>query len=109
LLRADTPGADRALFAEADSWLGQPDGAKLRSVRLGRYSLHHAPHSGEYRLYDLKQDPNEQTDIADGHPETLAALRAELDRFDRAPSASAPSTPLSDVETAELRELGYVE
>jgi arylsulfatase A-like enzyme len=45
-----------------------------------RYKLHKLP-AGQYELYDLLSDPNEQTDLAEKHPEIVAAMKTALEKW----------------------------
>ncbi len=82
--------ADRRLFAH---WGGDV------SVRTPRYRL-----DAEGRLYDLTEDPEQQTNVADAHPEVAERLRTavedweadllpELERKDRPFPVGPPSSP----------------
>jgi arylsulfatase A-like enzyme len=84
----------------------------------GRWKLihNHVRSDGvpEVELYDRRADPLDQHDLAAAHPEVVAALRAELERWraDAArlalPKADAAG-PLAPEEAERLRALGYVE
>ncbi len=54
----------------------------LEAVRRGRWKLHVRKRNRELLgLYDLDADPGEATDVADQHPEVVADLQAELERW----------------------------
>lgn len=53
---------------------GFPGGA----VRSGDWKLVERYEDGRVHLYDLKNDPGERADLAERHPERVAALRARL-------------------------------
>lgn len=47
------------------------------------------------RLYRIKDDPHEQRDLAEQHPEVVARLKKEIDQWrQRAPPTSPPEAPL---------------
>jgi arylsulfatase A-like enzyme len=68
----------------------------------------------EYELYDERADPFNLTDAADDHPDVVARLAAELERWRRrAKAAELPAdTELAEALSAEalerLRSLGYL-
>lgn len=104
-----SPTSVRALFAETDSWYGQPPGASWRSIRLGSHSFHRDPSTGGAALYDLREDPLEQRDVSREDPDRLEELRELLDRFIETGSAPPAVGVLSEMEKQELRELGYID
>ena len=54
----------------------------LAAVRDRRWKLHLARHGEAVReLYDLATDRGETTDVADDHPDVVARLEAEADRY----------------------------
>ncbi|MFP5322899.1 MAG: sulfatase [Acidimicrobiia bacterium] len=54
----------------------------LEAVRAGRWKLHARKRNRELEeLYDLGSDPGETTDVAADHPDVVARLHAELDRW----------------------------
>lgn len=69
---ADDKLAKRAVFAEFEA---------LRMVVQGTRKLLCDITRGRCSVYDLSRDGKEQNDIAASAPDTLAALRPELDRF----------------------------
>jgi len=78
------------------------------SWKLMRRGSSRAP---DWRLYDLLQDPDEQEDVADSFPDTLAALRGYLEgrlgELEQARLAEIATT--TDPELLErLRSLGYI-
>jgi arylsulfatase A-like enzyme len=67
---------------------------------------------GTAELYDVRADPAETRDRAPGEPETVAALRAELVRFEAAvqPRFDTTDPGAASPEALErLKALGYVE
>jgi len=59
-------------------------------------------------LFDLGTDPHEQTDVAAGHPDVAADLRAQLERFRNARGASGGAVTLTPEQEERLKSLGYV-
>jgi arylsulfatase A-like enzyme len=97
---------ERYLFAEADSRIDSAN--TLQSIRRGRYKLHYDRRTGAGELYDLDEDPGEQTDIAEREPAIADALRTAL--LARAGSAPTGETiELSDDDYDRLRALGYLQ
>jgi arylsulfatase A-like enzyme len=99
--------AGRPVFLELHA--PKPD---LRAVRDGSWKLIAAAAGTRAELYDLAADPGERRDLAAAHPDVVARLRAELDRW----RSSLPAPPpirlytSPDVElTRQLRSLGYVD
>ncbi len=89
-------------------------------VRLGRWKLIRAPEEGRLELYDLAVDPGESKNVADEHPERVAALGALLDDWSadadrvretwrRASGDARGEHDLDPEERARLEALGYVE
>ena len=52
----------------------------LEAVRMGNWKLRNTE-AGGTELYDLDLDPSEMYNVADGHPEVVANLIAEMERF----------------------------
>jgi arylsulfatase A-like enzyme len=71
------------------SWRGFPSTA----IRRGRWKLIEFHETDEAALYDLEADPGEQRDRAAEEPELTAALRAELDAWQKATNAPVPTVP----------------
>ena len=119
LLRGVPPhGLDeRPLFGEAagglqyNATLPGPYYPVYYSVRRGRYKAVYEAVSGSFRLFDLEQDPGEQTDVAARHPvlagelEAMLLHRIETSR-QRAGGGAMPA--LDEAEREELRALGYI-
>ncbi len=95
------------------------DSYERKSLRTARFKFIRStpkrrarPGSEEYaELYDLRQDPTEQVDLAGEHPELVAALLAELDALiaggagpllDEVPEGISPEL------RRQLEALGYV-
>ena len=105
---AEAP-ADRSVFAEAHTpsiaygWSG------LRALVRGDLKLIEAPRT---RLFDLGDDPGEQTDLAASRPDEVRAGKGALDDLLRralaiAPEPGAASGTVSDADREALRGLGY--
>lgn len=84
------------------------------SVRTPEFRLYRS--EGNYQvpdgtyLYDLREDPQETTDVADRHPEVVTELEALLDRWQADVDApAAPASEVSEEERERLRALGYVQ
>jgi arylsulfatase A len=59
-----------------------PLDGSLEAVRSGRWKLHVRKRQRELEeLYDLDADPGETTDVSGEHPDVVARLHAELDRW----------------------------
>ncbi|MBL9182307.1 MAG: sulfatase-like hydrolase/transferase [Verrucomicrobiaceae bacterium] len=58
-------------------------GFKSRSFRVGDWKLVLQP-KDKFELFDIANDPNEQTDLASQHPEKVAELRKALEAYARA-------------------------
>ena len=68
--------------------------------------------SGAMGLYDLRRDPPERYNLAHQHPETVARLAQQIDRFAErlpAPPTVATMDVLDPALAERLRALGYVE
>jgi arylsulfatase A-like enzyme len=61
----------------------------------GAYKLHHAIDTETFRLFDLDQDPGEQTDLADNRPELLQQVQHAYEQF-AAQIADYLPTPTGD-------------
>lgn len=51
-------------------------------VRTDRYKLIRFPHTDEWNMFDLKNDPTEMKNIYDSHPKLGATMRKELQRLE---------------------------
>jgi len=52
-----------------------------RGFIQGAYKLHHAIDNETYRLFDLDQDPGEQSDLAETQPELLRDVQRSYEQF----------------------------
>ena len=103
----DAPAADRVAFSEFD------DPCVLESVRVPPYKLIHHREDGWYRLFGLRDDPGEHSDIpGDGDPRraALQAMHREWSAQQIAQqSAVRPSrVRMSDELRAKFKALGYM-
>jgi len=129
--QVELPGAERFLEqasgvdALAPGFAGRPQLSQtgLRRVGLGqeivyalrreRWRYHWLREQGE-ALYDLEEDPHELVDVADSHPEVVAALRAELlelvaQQTARGRELGAGAVQELDEATLQaLEDLGYI-
>jgi arylsulfatase A-like enzyme len=90
-------GRDMLPAATGSGTIGHPDDALFwqsgyyRVVRAGDWKLHVDGRQGKNWLFDLANDPTEQTDLAGTRPDKLAELQALLDAHQE--SAVAPLYP----------------
>ena len=97
---------DRLLFAEADHGNEQPD--LKRMARQGRFKLVLNVATGESRLHDLLEDPDERVDISVRESDRALRLERELQSFMKK-EIGPELIPAPDADTLELlEELGYV-
>jgi len=61
----------------------------------------------EARLYDLKDDPQQEKDLAAAHPEAAASLKDQLRRL--AEDAGRPGSKPDAAQLEQLKSLGYVQ
>ena len=71
------------------SWRGVP----WTAMRRGDHKLIEYHEDDHVELYDIKKDPGETKDLAEGMPELAARLRAELDAWQADTRAPIPSEP----------------
>jgi arylsulfatase A-like enzyme len=95
----------RYLSCEADHKNAEPD--SIRAVRHHAYTLHADRVRRTTTLFDLGTDPGEQKDVAAAHPDVVADLRAQLDRFKTAKKATGGSVTLTPELEERLKSLGY--
>jgi arylsulfatase A-like enzyme len=83
--------------------LSKVDGGAT-SVRTARWKW------AQKRLYDLREDPGERTDVTSAHPERAAAMRRLKDELvARRPAKEADPVEVDEALRAKLLGLGYVE
>lgn len=95
----------RAVLCQSNMWtLGGVAWIK------GGFKLIQNTYDGPFQLYDLRQDPREQTDLAGQQPDRveamLARMRETLVRLDHDRPQELPE--LSDQDRERLRSLGYI-
>ncbi|MFB6298255.1 MAG: sulfatase [Salinirussus sp.] len=86
-------------------------GQALRiAVRTDRWKFVDDGHEGREELYDLRADPNEESDVLDEYPDLAERFRA---RTARRRAVAADLDGREDVESGEVRDrlerLGYLE
>jgi choline-sulfatase len=92
----------REQYAESFAPLIEFGWAPLRSIRSSPWKLVAAP---KPELFDIENDPGEQTNLAASQPTVVRDLQARVDRYSPALLATAAS---ANAEAAErLRALGY--
>jgi arylsulfatase len=76
---------DRPLVTHAGRWdRGQAAASAYRNcrIRAGQWSLVNVKNAaGGWELYDIAADPGEKTDVATLHPDVVARLAGEYDRW----------------------------
>ncbi len=77
----------------------QTEGSKLIFNRLTQ----------EVWLYDLESDPEEQRDLSAYAPNTVAALRGQLERYMRGEERAAQLQPMPPEELEQMKALGYID
>lgn len=104
---AAPPAGDRFVYGESFVGRIQHGWGALRTLRDGRYKLHFGPIP---RLYDVAADPEETFDLAAERPQTVAAMKGQMERLLDVWSAGAgggSTTTMSGDEIRKLRALGY--
>ncbi|NHN40281.1 sulfatase-like hydrolase/transferase [Halorubellus sp. JP-L1] len=96
-------GPSRTVFS-----LGQPNDAKPAvAVRTDEWK--YITNDDHERLYDLRDDPAEQVDCVDEHPEMSETLRAKIPDRIRERRTKQPRSPDDEVDREQLEALGYME
>jgi arylsulfatase A-like enzyme len=81
----------------------------FRTYRQGRWKSLLRRADGRHFLYDLEEDPLEQSDVAAKHPEVTAAHVKRIEELTRSlGAANVPQRGLSEAERERLRALGYL-
>jgi len=82
---------------------------RLRAIRVDGHKLIRSS-DGEIELYDVENDPEEQTDLSDEYQEVVSELESELDdwleSFDQHTSSADPA--VSNKTESRLEDLGYI-
>lgn len=85
LRNPSAPWPERTLFTHVGRWArgSPPQKYGPCAVRSGRWHLVHEAKAapGAWQLFHVKADPGERTDVAGEHPEVVARLTAEFDRW----------------------------
>jgi arylsulfatase A-like enzyme len=80
-----------------------------RSVRQGRFKLHHDRLTKRWVLHELVTDPGERRDVSSQYPEVTQRLREALKAFSKKSKEGKAVPPLSAEEEAQLKSLGYLQ
>ena len=76
-------------------WRATPSSA----MRAGEWKLIQSFETDTFELYNLAEDPGEQTNQAEARPEVLKRLKAQLEAWQHATGAPAEFTPNPDYES----------
>jgi arylsulfatase A-like enzyme/Flp pilus assembly protein TadD len=99
---AGTRLAPRELYAESFAPLVEFGWAPLRSIRSGAWKFIAAP---KPELFDIAQDPVEQTNLVASQPTVVRDLDIRANRYS---AAALPTAAAANAEAAQrLRALGY--
>jgi arylsulfatase A-like enzyme len=110
------PGGANGAYRLQEAVCEMPRGSWRRiAVRTEAFKLiwdNRCPEEPE--LYDLKQDPGEQTNVFELHPQVAGLLHARVEAHLRQAAATQPATPAAKVAFDEnviqrLRDLGYMD
>ncbi len=84
---------------------------KQRMLRTRDWKLVWTPHpdGGDLSLFNLRDDPNEQNDVAHAHPDRVAAMRAQLAMVTDSEIPQKDEKKLSPEEIEQLKRLGYMQ
>lgn len=107
LLRGEELERDAVVYLETMATLLSYDLAPLYGVRTPDWKL---VIGAKPRLFDLRQDPKENTNVATKHPEIVAKLSDRLLhlRDNRGPKLTETRRALNEQELEALGALGYV-
>jgi arylsulfatase A-like enzyme len=101
-------------FAQIDRFWGrtQEDGRPVVSITEGTFRLiHYVTSPEDDELYDHRDDPGEQRDVAGDQPERVTRLRTRVENhLERAAApwgGGAPEVEIEDMLLRQLRALGY--
>jgi arylsulfatase A-like enzyme/tetratricopeptide (TPR) repeat protein len=101
-------GSEGQAYSESMAPNLQYGWSPLHSLRTARYEYIDAPKA---ELYDMNQDPDEQTNIFSRYSDVARKMKTELDRLMTETSKNAPTPQAAnlDKETMErLSALGYI-
>jgi choline-sulfatase len=101
----------RPILSQGNMW-----GPEQAALRMGNWKVIVETIPGEqeetvakrFKLFDLSEDPGEQKNIAEDHPERLAAMIEHLDKLLSEGKTEGQAPELSEKERERLRSLGYV-
>ena len=98
---------DRSAYGEATRFAATFSLPTLRFLRKGNWKYIHKTNP---ELYNLKEDPNELTNLASRHPERVLEMREELEALltDRPTTGTSAQSEIDGQIAAELIALGYV-
>ena len=111
LIGAGGGGPPRAEFAQLDQTWGRIR-AKPKptlAVQTGEFRMIRTVDDGD-RLYNLREDPGEASDVSATQPGVAEELRSSLDAYSDMERIyeSLPHVELNDMELRQLRALGYM-
>lgn len=90
LLRGDRELGERSLYWHYPHY-GNQGSAPSGAIRAGRYKLIEWFEDGSVELFDLEQDPGEETDLAEREPEVAKRLAEDLVRWRKRVDAKMPT------------------
>lgn len=106
---------DRPVFFEAVGGKHLQEDKLIAGVRFGNWKFIHAPHSTAFQpeLFDLRDDPHEDHNLASARADVVARARELLDvhyREKLSPDSEVKMTAEEEaIVTQRLKELGYIE
>ncbi|MEK3914577.1 sulfatase [Paenibacillus sp. FSL H7-0331] len=100
-IHSEAEGTMREVYLSECAWQA------ARAVRTERYKFIRYYDSGPFQrppreLYDLQEDPEEQCNVIDKHPEVAAALEQQLDDFVALKLQGKPDPMMRQIEEAQL-------
>jgi arylsulfatase A-like enzyme len=103
------PAGDAPVAFGEYPWFG-----RSRAVTLGTQRLVYASKTGRAELYNYRTDPLEQVNVAERHPEAVAARVRLLESWEARVAASriedlGEPAPVDQETIEQLRQLGYVQ
>lgn len=108
---ASDPDRQRVAYLDQSWGRAHSDPKPLLSVQEGPYRLFRQTGEDQtVELYDVEKDPGETVDLAEEHPDVVARLSTDVDRYVATPEPSW-GTPavveLDEMDLNHLRALGY--
>jgi hypothetical protein len=98
----------RLVYAEA-AQVASRNSAGDRALRNSRYKLHYDSKTKAKTLFDLLQDPGEQTDIAAEQPAVADSLFEYLEQFMLTDREGERMGTIPPERLKRLRALGYLQ